>query len=138
MAVSTLTTCTVDSVIRGHHVYKHIWTPYVGEELLLDQEQGNQHDFYATTVKKNGVVVGRVPRELSKIFWRFLSNGGQITCVVTGGRKRGKGLEVPCTYKIEGNVELIQEFKRSSSRRQFMETERDTILNAEVTLVYVS
>lgn len=54
---------------------------YIGEELLLDQEQGNQHDFYATTVKKNGVVVGHVPRELSKIFWRFLSNGGQITCV---------------------------------------------------------
>ena len=44
---------------------------------------------------------------------------------MTGGRKRGKGLEVPCTYKIEGNVELIQEFKRSSSRRQFMETERE-------------
>ena len=61
MAVSSF---TVDSVIRGHHVYKDIWTPYVGEELFLEQEQGNQHDFYATTVKKNGVVVGRVPREL--------------------------------------------------------------------------
>ena len=76
-------------------------------------------------MKKNGVVVGRVPRELSKIFWRFLSNGGQITSVVTGGRKRGKGLEVPCTYKIEGKVELVQEFKRSSRRRQFMGRERE-------------
>ena len=43
---------------------------------------------YATTVKKDGSVVGRVPRELSKLFWTFLSKGGQITSEVTGKRKR--------------------------------------------------
>ncbi len=24
---------TLDSVVRGHHVYKRIWTPTVGEQL---------------------------------------------------------------------------------------------------------
>ena len=48
MAVST-SYLTVDSVIHGHHVYKDVWTPYVGEELPLEQERGNSHDFYATT-----------------------------------------------------------------------------------------
>ena len=28
---------TVDSVVRGHHVYKEIWTPEIGE-LQLEQE----------------------------------------------------------------------------------------------------
>lgn len=37
---------TVDSVIHGHHVYKAVWTPFVGEELSLEQEHGNRHDFF--------------------------------------------------------------------------------------------
>ena len=35
------------SVIRGHHVYKSVWTPEVGEELSLVTEDGNEHDKYA-------------------------------------------------------------------------------------------
>ena len=45
----------------------------VGEELDLEREHGNSYDRYATTVKKGAVVVGRVPRELSKDFLVFLS-----------------------------------------------------------------
>ena len=113
MAESSSSYFTVDSVIRGHHIYKDVWTPYVGEELSLEQEHGNSHDFYATTVKKDGLIAGRVPRELSKLFWTFLSNGGQISCEVTGRRKRGRGLEVPCTYKIQGKDELVEKLKKS-------------------------
>ena len=89
------------------YIYKDVW-PCVGEELSLEQEHGNSHDFYAITVKKDGLIVGRVPRELSKLFWTFLSNGGQVT----GRRKRGRGLEVPCTYKIQGKDELVEKLKK--------------------------
>ena len=33
-----------ESVIRGHHVFKNIWTPRLGEVLLVSQEPGNIHD----------------------------------------------------------------------------------------------
>ena len=67
MAESSSSYFTVDSVIRAHHIYKDVWSPCVGEELSLEQEHENSHDFYETTVKKDGLIVGHVPRELSKL-----------------------------------------------------------------------
>ena len=90
-----------ESVIRGHHIYKAVWTPVVGEVLVLEQEIGNSHDLFATTVKKGTTIVGRVPREHSKIYWNFLEGGGRITCEVSGRRQLGKGLEVPCVYRFQ-------------------------------------
>lgn len=105
---------TVDSVIRGHHVYKHVWTPVEGEELVLEQKLHNSYDNYAVTVLKGGMIVGRVPRELSQLFWNFLANGGLISCEVTGKRKKGKGLEVPCTYRFQGKEELVGKLKKQN------------------------
>ena len=48
------------SVIRGHHVYKTIWTPYLGEELVLATENGNLFDRHAVAVIKDGEVVFRL------------------------------------------------------------------------------
>ena len=31
------------SVVRGHHIYKSLWTPEVNEILLLRRETGNEH-----------------------------------------------------------------------------------------------
>ena len=28
---------TFEGVIRGHHVYKFVWTPFIGEILLLQK-----------------------------------------------------------------------------------------------------
>ena len=46
-----------DSVLRGHHVYKSIWTSVIGEELNLEREESNKHDEYAITVRKNGKTI---------------------------------------------------------------------------------
>ena len=86
------------SVVRGHHIYKSLWTPEVNEVLLLRRETGNEHDEYAVAVLKASTVVGHVPREISRICWFFLRRGGQITCSITGHRRFGNGLEVPCVY----------------------------------------
>ena len=32
-----------ESVIRGHHVFKDVWTPRVGEILRIGKEAGNSH-----------------------------------------------------------------------------------------------
>ena len=60
-----------------------------------------------TIVNKDGVVVDRVPRELSKLFWTFLVSGVLIVCEVTGSRKKWKGLKIPWTYKLSGTEEIV-------------------------------
>ncbi len=35
---------TLDSVVRGHYVYKRIWTPTVGDQLQLRPEEDNERD----------------------------------------------------------------------------------------------
>ena len=38
------------SVIRGHHIYKSVWTPTLGEKLNCredDRKEAKQHDEYA-------------------------------------------------------------------------------------------
>ena len=51
-----------ESVVRGHHVYKVIWTPVIGEELEVRTEDDNDHDQHAVAVVKDGVVIGHMPR----------------------------------------------------------------------------
>ena len=105
-------TCEIyrlESVVRGHHIYKRIWTPVVGEKLLVTVEEGNPHDFRAVAVRKGGgVIVGHVPRELSRTLWYFLQRGGRGWCEITGRRKKGKGLEVPCVYTFSGPHKLVK------------------------------
>lgn len=109
---ATTTTFEKSSVITGHHVYKYVWSPYIGEALSVEQEKDNQYDKYAVSVKKSGEIVGHVPRSFSKVLWLFLSHGGQINCKVTGKRKKGNGLEVPCVYFYTGPPRLIKKLIR--------------------------
>ena len=77
-----------ESVIRGHHIFKEIWTPHTGEILLVRKEAGNVHDRRAfALLKADGTVVGLVPREVSRIFWHYLGHGGTISCEVTGWKR---------------------------------------------------
>ena len=97
----------LESVVRGHHVYKEVWTPLVGEELDLEREHGNSYDHYATTVKW---LLGMFPENSLKIFG---VSGGEIECEVTGRRRKGKGLEVPCVYKLQGKKQLLDKLRHS-------------------------
>ena len=49
------------SVIRGHHVYKETWTPFIDEELTMDVEEDNPYDQHMVAVLKNGELVGHMP-----------------------------------------------------------------------------
>ena len=93
--------------VRGHHVYKAAWSPYIREELPVQREVNNIHDDFAVAVLMNGNTVGHVPREISRVCWYFLhKSGSEMTCIVNGDRRRsevdGKGLVVPCVYIIRG------------------------------------
>ena len=67
------------SVIRGHHIYKSVWTPTLGEKLTCredDRKEARQHDEYAigTYLEDNTdrELVGHVPMELSYLIYTFL------------------------------------------------------------------
>ena len=118
MASQTEETFSVVSVVRGHHVYKSVWTPLLGERLLVRPETGNNHDKYTVSVVKHGGIVGHLPRELSRTVWHFILHGGQVTCEVTGKRKLGNGLEVPCIYKFIGTRKLVSRIEELLYRKQ--------------------
>ena len=83
----------VESVVRGHHVYKSVWTPVSGEELAVVPEAKNSHDRYAVDVLKDGEVVGHITRELSRTFYFILKHSGEISCVIMGKQKYEVGFK---------------------------------------------
>ena len=97
---------TLESVVRGHHVYKRIWTPVVGQELQVAVEENNTHDSRAVAVRKGRTVVGHLPREVARSVFFFIKRGGTCKCEITGRRKKGNGLEVPCIYTFTGAHKL--------------------------------
>ncbi len=113
MASATDSVYEFESVIRGHHVYKGLWTPVVGESLDVLREPSNPYDSRAVSVERDGGVIGHVPREIRKAFFSFLVHGGTITCEVIGCRRYGKGLEVPCLYKFKGPEEAVLKTKKT-------------------------
>ena len=40
----------LESVVRGHHVYKRVWRPAIGEQLKLICEECNEHDPRAVAI----------------------------------------------------------------------------------------
>ena len=104
---------TLRSVVRGHHVYKQVWTPFIGEELDVRYEQDNPYDRFAVAVtNEDDAIVGRVPKELSTRLFKFLMNGGSVACTITGKRRnRGRGLEVPCDYKCTGSSLAVKKLR---------------------------
>ena len=117
----------IQSIMRGHHIYKVLWTPVIGEELTVTPEENNNHNRHTIAVMKGGEVVGHVPRELSRILYFFLRRSGScVLCVITGRRKYGVGLEVPCVYKINGQSKCIEKLKRLLNTA--VETDANTVL----------
>ena len=42
----------LESIVRGHHVYKRIWTTHVVEQIRLKHEENNENDQRAVAVLK--------------------------------------------------------------------------------------
>ena len=48
---------SIDSCVRGYHIYSDIWEASVGEQLPCELEGGNSADPFAVTIKRSGAVV---------------------------------------------------------------------------------
>ena len=107
----------INSVVRGHHVYKDIWTPEIGEELTCRREVGNIHDLHAVAILRGGDVVGHVPRMISTPCNVFIRKGGVITCIISGHRQYSVdleqgGLDVPCKLQFQGSQTTIDKLSK--------------------------
>ncbi len=49
---------SVETMVRGYHTYKDIWTAVVGEELPCQRERANPRDPFAVAVLKDEAIVG--------------------------------------------------------------------------------
>ena len=111
-------TLRLDSVVRGHHIYKDIWSSMIGEELQCVREVGNVHDLYAVGVVKTGTgTVGHLPKKISTPCHLFLRKGGTILCTITGRRQYSVdlpqgGLEIPCKLTLKGDTKSVEKVKQ--------------------------
>ena len=106
-----------DCYIRGNHLYKETWRAAIGEELECDRELGNSCDRYAVAVKRSGVVIGHLPRKVSRVCSLFLRRGSVILCKVTGGRRYSGdlaqgGLGIPCFLLFKHKPNELQKLKK--------------------------
>lgn len=62
--------------IRGYHVYSEICEAVAGKVLACEQESLNAHNRYAVDRIKTGIVIGHLPRNISRLCSLFLRRGG--------------------------------------------------------------
>ena len=113
---------TIDSAVRGFHVYQDIWRPVLNEQLKTIQDHGNIEDQFSVAVYKEvnpgpRVTIGHLSREISRLCWYFLEHDGEILCTITNDRKRHSpleqgGLEIPCQLKFIGKMKHIKKLKK--------------------------
>ena len=107
----------LDCACRGCHVYRNVWTPKRGENLIVENEFANVHDPFAlsfnTKMQRKGFkesrVVGHIPREISRFCHYFLNYGGYLQAVVRDTHYRRSPIPKGC---LEIPIRLIVKKER--------------------------
>ena len=72
-----------ESFARGHHIYKTIWTPVIGEELEVKTEEDNNHDQHTVTIVKDGLLIGHMPCLVAEVPWFFLGHMPRLVAEIS-------------------------------------------------------
>ena len=77
-----------DNYVTGHHVYKEVWDPFLGEELYCVRKIEN-YDTNTIQIVRRGDddVVGHIPKQFSRACSLVLLGGESIVAMVTGPRE---------------------------------------------------
>ena len=119
-----------NSVVRGHHIYKDVWIPKIGEILEAKKDTREEvvaNDKYAIGLYKADKLVGHIPIEISRLSCHFLneSSENRIQGVVIGKITREVGLVVPVEYtaatidKVTAKIFLSELKKRKEKHLHF-------------------
>lgn len=98
----TMSQFNYKSAVWDHNISKDFWIP-ANKMLSCIRETTN---LFVVAVKKDGIVIGHVPRKIATICSRQC---GIISCEIVGAQRYSSdllqgGLEVPCQLVFEGNV----------------------------------
>ena len=114
--------CEFETVARGHHIYKRVWKPVIGEKLSCKndrREEAKLYDDFAIVIYKSihstgssqpsEELVGHLPIELSFLLYNFLElDGCSLQFSPTGARFLEDGLVVPGRYSaFSKNKKLV-------------------------------
>jgi len=85
----------------------------VGETLQCVREPTNTIDRYAVAVIKSEVIIGHLPKKISRVCSIFLRREGTIHCTVTNTRRYSAdlpqgGLEIPCILHFAGKKKTLE------------------------------
>ena len=109
----------------GHHVYKDIWKPVLGEELDVSMEPNNIKDKYAVSVHQKGKsdVIAHLPlgrsAKLAKKIYFFLRASSYNLCkaVVSAekavNQKDDLGMKVPCCLEFISEEKYLNILKET-------------------------
>ena len=86
MARPARATNTLESCIRGYHVYKDVWTTTVGEELQCARESDSSTNHYVVVILSDNEKIGHVLRKISRVRALFLEQNGEILCTIVGSQ----------------------------------------------------
>ena len=105
------------SYSRGYHKYMNIWVPLIGDEpLICRKEKGKVYDPYAVVIIRRNFVVGHVPQNICRFFWKFLSPpNASIRSRVLGKRVNhvaAYGLEITVRFVFLGRVKGVEWIKK--------------------------
>jgi len=134
---------TFTATVRGYHFYRKIWKPRENERLRCLFEENNPYDRYAIkTVTSEGVIVGHLPREISRVTKYFMDRGATVSLKLTSRHYRRSplvqgGMEIAClvTARIPAtkkNTEIAELYIELVKER-YTEPKEEDILGCYVT-----
>ena len=122
----------VECCVRGHHVYQKEWEAEIGSKLTAQYETrpgALVQDKYAIALKQKDVIVGHIPKFLSKITYFYLKHSGDLLVEIIGKRQYSRdlpqdGMELPALYVFK-TTNLEMHLQLPSLARKTMKTYND-------------
>ena len=104
-----------DNCVRGHHIYKDVWTPVVNDGLNYRREEENVSDPYTVAIIKSGNIVGHTPCWMSTACSLFIQKGSAVAFPIAALSSSVHQLYFPQLAVVAVNTFPTYTFAASSS-----------------------
>ena len=131
------------SAVRGYHVFRQVWEPYLEEILSCYHKIGNDFDYFSIkTCTGDEVTVGHLPREISRPTKFLIDRGAVVKSKITSSHYRRSpllqgGLEIQCIVSVTlpGTVKnhLLLERYRELVEKLYCQPKDEVIIGSFLT-----